>query len=78
MIDQKKYKGKILRAAYQIKKLKVNQLDFSEVFDSLEMLEFIENLEKEFRIKLSYKYVNKINFSSVDNLLKIIKKIEKK
>lgn len=78
MIDQKKYKDKILRAAYQIKKLKVNKLDFSEVFDSLEMLEFIENLEKEFRIKLSYKYVNKINFSSVDNLLKIIKKIEKK
>ena len=42
------------------------------------MLEFIEKLESKFNLKLDYKYINKKNFSNIENLSKLIKKIEKK
>ena len=40
------------------------------------MLEFIENLENEFKIKLDYNYVNKKIFHQLI-ICQIIKKIEK-
>ena len=68
----------ILKIANSIKKLKNKKVDFSVIFDSLEMLEFIEKLESKFNLKLDYKYINKKNFSNIENLSKLIKKIEKK
>ncbi len=78
MENNSHYQTQIIKIASRIKKIKNKKVDFSMLFDSLEMLEFIENLENEFKIKLDYNYVNKKNFSSINNLLKIIKKIEKK
>ncbi len=78
MENNSNYQTQIIKIASRIKKIKNKKVDFSILFDSLEMLEFIENLENEFKIKLDYNYVNKKNFSSINNLLKIIKKIEKK
>ncbi len=69
---------KVLKIASSIKKLKNKKADFSMFFDSLEMLEFIEKLEHKFNLKLNYKYINKKNFSSIENLSKLINKIEKK
>ncbi len=78
MENKNHYQAQILKIASRIKKIRNKKINFSILFDSLEMLEFIENLENEFKIKLDYNYVNKKNFSSIDNLSKIIKKIEKK
>ena len=78
MENKNYYQAQILKIASRIKKIRNKKINFSILFDSLEMLEFIENLENEFKIKLDYNYVNKKNFSSIDNLSKIIKKIEKK
>ena len=69
---------KVLKIAGSIKKLKNKKVDFSLIFDSLEMLDFIEKLENKFNIKLDYKSINKKNFSSKENLSKLINKIEKK
>lgn len=69
---------KILKIVGSIKKTRNKKLDFSSIFDSLEMLEFIEKLENKFDIKLDYKNINKKNFSSKENLSKLINKIEKK
>ena len=68
----------VLKIASRIKKLKKKKVDFSMYFDSLEMLEFIEKLENKFDFKFEYKFINKKNFSSIKNLSKLIKKIEKK
>tara|TARA_X000000950_G_C13850498_1_gene634288 strand:+ start:419 stop:661 length:243 start_codon:yes stop_codon:yes gene_type:complete len=69
---------KILKIARTIKEIQNKKIDFSSIFDSLEMLEFIEKLENKFNIKLDYKSINKKNFSSKQNLSKLINKIEKK
>jgi len=69
---------KVLKIAGSIKKLQNKKVDFSLIFDSLEMLDFIEKLENKFNIKLDYKSINKKNFSSKENLSKLINKIEKK
>lgn len=69
---------KILKIARTVKEIQNKKIDFSSIFDSLEMLEFIEKLENKFNIKLDYKSINKKNFSSKQNLSKLINKIEKK
>ena len=69
---------KVFKIASSIKKLKNKKIDFSMTFDSLEMLEFIEKLEHKFHLKLDNKYINKKNFSSIENLSNLINKIEKK
>ena len=43
---------KVLKIAGSIKKLQNKKVDFSLIFDSLEMLDFIEKLENKFNIKL--------------------------
>lgn len=72
------YNNKIFKIASRIKKIKNKNINFSVIFDSLEMLEFIEQLENEFKIKIGYKSINKFNFTSINNLSKEIEKIEKK
>ena len=59
------------------KKLNLKKINFSEDFDSLEMLNFVEIIEKFFKIKISSKELNYKNFSSLQNLQKMIEKNEK-
>ena len=58
MENKNHYQTQILKIASRIK-IRNKKTNFSVLFDSLEMLEFIENLENEFKIKLDYNYVNK-------------------
>jgi len=59
------------------KKLNLEKINFSENFDSLQMLDFVEELEKFFKIKISEQDLNYRNFSTLKNLKKIIKKNER-
>ena len=59
------------------KKLSLKKINFSENFDSLQMLDFIEELEKFFKIKISVQDLNYKNFSSLKNLEKIVIKNER-
>ena len=56
------------------KKLNLEKINFSENFDSLQMLDFIVELERFFKIKVSEQDLNYRNFSTLKNLKKIIKK----
>ncbi len=71
---------KIRKAIFKIaknKKINIKKINFSENFDSLQLLDFVEEIEKFFKIKISEKDINYKNFSSLKNLKKIIKKNEK-
>ena len=71
---------KIKKIVFRIKKnkkLNLKKINFSEDFDSLEMLNFVEIIEKFFKIKISSKELNYKNFSSLQNLQKMIEKNEK-
>jgi acyl carrier protein len=71
---------KIRKVIFKIaknKKINIKKINFSENFDSLQLLDFVEEIEKFFKIKISEKDINYKNFSSLKNLKKIIKKNEK-
>ena len=59
------------------KRLNLEKINFSEYFDSLQMLDFVEELEKFFKIRVSEQDLNYRNFSTLKNLKKVIKKNEK-
>lgn len=59
------------------KKISLKKINFSENFDSLQMIDFIEQLEKFFEMKISTQDLNYKNFSSLKNLETIIKKNER-
>ena len=59
------------------KKLNLKEINFSEDFDSLQMLDFVEELERCFEIKISPQDLNHKNFSNLKNLEKIIKEDQK-
>ena len=59
------------------KRLNLEKINFSEYFDSLQMLDFVEELEKFFKIRVSEQDLNYRNFSILKNLKKVIKKNEK-
>ena len=67
---------KIRKVIFKIaknKKINIKKINFSENFDSLQLLDFVEEIEKFFKIKISEKDINYKNFSSLKNLKKIIK-----
>ena len=71
---------KIRKVIFKIarkKKINIGKINFSESFDSLQLLDFVEEIERFFKIKISEKDINHKNFSSLKNLEKIIKKNEK-
>ena len=71
---------KIRKVIFKIdrnKKKNIEKINFSENFDSLQLLDFVEEIERVFKIKISEKDINFKNFSSLKNLEKIIKKNEK-
>jgi len=68
---------KIRKVIFKIdrnKKKNIEKINFSENFDSLQLLDFVEEIERVFKIKISEKDINFKNFSSLKNLEKIIKK----
>jgi len=65
---------KIITKIANNKKLNLKKINFSQDFDSLQMLDLFEALENFFKIKFSDKDLNYKNFSSLKNLEKIIKK----
>ena len=55
------------------KNIKTNS-NISEILDSIEMLDLISKLEKEYKIKINSKDINYENFSSTLKILNILKK----
>ena len=64
----------------KIKKKKVNitNFNFSKNFDSIEILDFISQIEKNFKIKFKDKSINQKNFSNITALIKLISNAKKK
>ena len=63
-------------------KLKGKQFNFKkikiyELFDSIEMLSLISEIEKGFKIKLKPEQINEKNFSKMENLINLINEKKK-
>ena len=63
-----KLKGK----QFNLKKIKIYEL-----FDSIEMLSLISEIEKDFKIKLKPEQINEKNFSKMENLINLINEKKK-
>ena len=63
-----KLKGK----QFNLKKIKIYEL-----FDSIEMLSLISEIEKGFKIKLKPEQINEKNFSKMENLINLINEKKK-
>ena len=60
-----------------IRKSNLSKINFSEDLDSLQMLDFIEKIEKVFKLKIHQKDLIYKNFTSFKAIEKIIKKSDK-
>ena len=65
---------KILKKILNNKKLSLKKINFSKDLDSLEMLNFVNALEKSFKLKFTDSDLNYKNFSSLEKLQKLITK----
>jgi len=73
--------NKINKVFIKIKRKNINlkNLDMTDYFDSIEMLEFISGLESSFKIKFKDSDINIKNFLKVESIKKLINdKIKKK
>ena len=83
-LDRKKIEkkvNKINKVFIKIKKKNINlkNADITDYFDSMEMLEFISDLESSFKIKFKDSEVNTNNFLKLESIKKLINdKIKKK
>ncbi len=82
MKDKKNFiANKIKKVFIKIKKKDINlkNVDITDYFDSIEMLEFIGGLESSFKIKFKDSEVNTNNFLKLESIKKLINdKIKKK
>ena len=60
------------------KKINITNFNFSKNFDSIEILDFISQIEKKFKIKFKDKSINQKNFSNITALIKLISNAKKK
>tara|TARA_Y100000591_G_C21350535_1_gene459114 strand:+ start:204 stop:443 length:240 start_codon:yes stop_codon:yes gene_type:complete len=60
------------------KKVNLTNFNFSKNFDSIEILDFISQIEKKFKIKFKDKSINHKNFSNITALIKLISNEKKK
>ena len=60
------------------KKINITNFNFSKKFDSMEILDFISQIEKKFKIKFTDKNINQKNFSNLTVLTKLILNEKKK
>ena len=65
---------KIIIRILKNKKIDLKKINFSQDLDSLEMLTFVELLEEFFKIKFKNDDLSYKNFSSLENLQKLINK----
>ena len=73
--------NKINKVFIKIKKKNINlkNADITDYFDSMEMLEFISDLESSFKIKFKDSEVNTNNFLKLESIKKLINdKIKRK
>tara|TARA_B100000029_G_C17552200_1_gene950504 strand:- start:876 stop:1112 length:237 start_codon:yes stop_codon:yes gene_type:complete len=77
MKEKNSFLKKLKKIVFKVKgnkKLNLKKINFSEDFDSLEMLNFVDIIEKSFKIKIGPKELNYKNFSNLANLQKMIEK----
>jgi len=77
MKEKNSFLKKLKKIVFKVKrnkKLNLKKINFSEDFDSLEMLNFVDIIEKSFKIKIGPKELNYKNFSNLTNLQKMIEK----
>ena len=60
------------------KKVNLTNFNFSKNFDSIEILDFISQIEKKFKIKFKVSSINHKNFSNITALIKLISNEKKK
>ena len=66
MKEKNSFLKKLKKIVFKVKgnkKLNLKKINFSEDFDSLEMLNFVDIIEKSFKIKIGPKELNYKNFS---------------
>jgi acyl carrier protein len=71
-----KLKKKLLFILKKIKNVNYKKENIFEKFDSIEMLNLISAIEKEFQIKINYLFLNKKNFRDLNILTNLIYKIK--
>jgi acyl carrier protein len=71
-----KLKKKLLFILKKIKNVNYKKENIFEIFDSIEMLNLISAIEKEFQIKINYLFLNKKNFRDLNILTNLIYKIK--
>jgi acyl carrier protein len=71
-----KLKKKLLFILKKIKNVNYKKENIFDKFDSIEMLNLISAIEKEFQIKINYLFLNKKNFRNLNVLTNLIYKIK--
>jgi acyl carrier protein len=78
-MSEKKIKSEISKlilkfSRKKLKKISTKQLIIGDLLDSFEMINFITEFEKKFKIKLNTKDLTPGNFETLSNIHKLVKK----